>query len=567
MKNISVWLPHLNREVVKGVRGFKLCAYLIALEGWRRGLTLTWYSNSNNVNNIKKLGNSYNGKFFSLSSKDRTHYFFRSRGDLVTNEAVDITRNKEETKKWLKKSNVPFPEGKRFEAPVSDEEIIEYGTSLGFPLVVKPTSGSLGQGVMTNLNDEAALREAVLYVRSELNFKDIIVEQFICGEDYRVYVIGDKVVGAVKRKSANVVGDGKNTIRELIAKKNRRRKKNPYLYTRLINVDKEVDSMIQKLNYTMESIPKKDEIIFLKGKSNLSSGGDSVDATDELTEEMKQVAINSLKAVPGLPHAGVDIISDKTNTVLIEINPTAIVGSHIYPMEGKARDIPSAIIDYYFPETINDQNQKSRMYFNFKSIQEPLASGITSEIKIAPPAKGDLSAKKYTIIGEVQGVGFRQYIRRKAFEFSLSGWVKNTEDGSIEVVVCGKESLDLDRFKLICVEGTERTNVKEVREEPWPEMVMSSFEILDDSEKNQKKKNHKEIEEYKKEIENLKTQLNERNDIIVANKQQLEEISNLNLEIKQEKVKAEKELNKIKNSRIWRYTQPVRDILTSKNKN
>src|SRR5699024_6026699 len=94
----------ISKQMVAGIRGFNLDAYLVALEGWRRGLTLKWYGDPSAVTDLKIIGFYPLGKTFSLSSKDKTHFFYRSRGDKVANEAVDIGANKHTTKEFLKKA-------------------------------------------------------------------------------------------------------------------------------------------------------------------------------------------------------------------------------------------------------------------------------------------------------------------------------------------------------------------------------------------------------------------------------------------------------------------------------
>jgi acylphosphatase len=44
----------------------------------------------------------------------------------------------------------------------------------------------------------------------------------------------------------------------------------------------------------------------------------------------------------------------------------------------------------------------------------------------------------FLIQGRVQGVGFRWFVHREASELDLRGWVRNTEDGDVEVVAAGK---------------------------------------------------------------------------------------------------------------------------------
>src|SRR5690625_6542291 len=119
----------LSNQMIKGVRGFNLDAYLVALEGWRRGLELTWYYDAKDVTDLKIIGFNPLGKTFSLSSKDKTHFFYRSRGDQVTNESVEITSNKDQTKDLLTKGNVPNPQGIRLWPNGNRKHLVD-GTSL-----------------------------------------------------------------------------------------------------------------------------------------------------------------------------------------------------------------------------------------------------------------------------------------------------------------------------------------------------------------------------------------------------------------------------------------------------
>src|SRR5690606_35538729 len=106
------WLPHLSNEIVADLHGNLLDAYAVALEGWRRGLTLRWHvKDSEKFKEMRTWFVDNPGQLFSLSNGERTHYFFRTRGDKVTNEAVDIARDKDRTKRVLSKAGIPVPEG------------------------------------------------------------------------------------------------------------------------------------------------------------------------------------------------------------------------------------------------------------------------------------------------------------------------------------------------------------------------------------------------------------------------------------------------------------------------
>lgn len=182
------WLPHLKNEMLVGARDNNLCAYLVALEGWRRGLTLTWYSRK-----VKRKGIHAPGRVFSLSDGDKTHVFYKTKGDKISSQAIRIGSHKELTKEWLTKANVSVAEGRNFTANESNDSIIEYCSSLGYPVVLKPTNGFQGNGVIANIENEEALIEAIDYVKNQLAMPDVIVERYVTGEEYRFFVIEDEV--------------------------------------------------------------------------------------------------------------------------------------------------------------------------------------------------------------------------------------------------------------------------------------------------------------------------------------------------------------------------------------
>src|SRR5699024_7778685 len=136
---------------------------------------------------------------YSLSNENKQHYFDDSSGDLNTKEAYQICDDKGLTNKYLHKLRLPVPLGKKFDKNVTISEILDYSNSLRFPLVVKPTDGLGGKGVMANIKNRIELKKAIKYVRETLKYEDIIVQEFIKGKEIRIYVIGEKVIGAVNR--------------------------------------------------------------------------------------------------------------------------------------------------------------------------------------------------------------------------------------------------------------------------------------------------------------------------------------------------------------------------------
>ncbi|MFD1385911.1 acylphosphatase [Oceanobacillus oncorhynchi subsp. oncorhynchi] len=459
----AVLLPTLTKKVVKGITGFQLCSYTVALEGWRRGLELKWYSDETGLCKLHSLNSTTHGKYFSLSDGDRTHYFLRSRGDKVSNNTVNICQNKEKTKAYMRESNVPVPLGEALE---KDEDIIHYANRIGYPVIIKPIDGSMGTGVYTNISDEKTLVNILKELRSKYSYREYLLEKHYDGKEYRIYVVGDKVIGATNRIPANVVGNGIDSVKQLIEIKNKKRKKNPYLSPKPIKVDYEVTYMLERAGYTLDSVLKEGEQIFLREKSNLSSGGDSMEATDELSDEVKQIAVDSLKALPSIPHAGVDIIVDSKDNkkgVVLEVNATAEIGFHLFPLVGEAKDVPEAIIDYYFPETIGAK--KSRFYFDYLSILEPLKSGVADEIKVAPTPLNKQHAKKYMVTGELSKVNYMKVIKRRALEKNLFGYVKQINENTVEIYLVGESREEVNAFKDDVKEGSQRSVVETIEEE------------------------------------------------------------------------------------------------------
>ncbi|NMA90746.1 MAG: hypothetical protein GX972_05390 [Amphibacillus sp.] len=475
------WLPNLNSEIMYEARGFELDAYIIALEGWRRGLTLRWHvKDDEHFKNMKTWYVDRPGKLFSLSSETKTHYFFRTRGDVVTNEAVEIGMDKARTKETLKKNGINVTEGKSFNVDVTIEEILSYASQISYPVVVKPVEGSFGRDVHLNIKDDQELTIAFNKLRDNPKIDSILIERQYNGNDHRLYVIDDQVVAAIERIPANIVGDGESTILELIEAKNELRKQNPRLISCLIKIDKELKTFIKDQGFKLSSILDKGERLYLTDKSNISIGGDSRDVLDNLSEKVKELSIKTIAAISGLNHAAIDlIISESGEATVIEINTTAQIGSLVFPMYGTPRDVPSAIIDYYFPETKNDP-YKSPLFFDFYDLLEPLNNRVVTQTKVSIPLKGKIYGKRFIVSGDVLNVGYHRGLRKRAFEGKVSGYVKRREDDRIDVVVMGNDPDIINNFDQAILSDPERSSVEEIITEEWSEPVKVGFEIKAD---------------------------------------------------------------------------------------
>jgi len=441
-KNVDKrFLSHLENCIPDSAHNYMLSTYTIILEAWRRGLEVDI--------RILKQKTGKIAPYYTISDGIKSHNFSVTRGDLVSKKAVNIANNKHRTKEYLTKFNVETPQGKLFTDNHYDDDILKYAKESGYPLVLKPVDGTGGKGVVANIKNDEEMQHAISYVRGQLNYDKVIVEDYFKGEDHRLYVVGDEVIGIFKRDPASVTGNGKDTITTLLKRKNLDRSRIPSVKDTPIKVDAETKELLRRLNYTMQSVPKEGEVIFLKSKSNVSSGGEAIDVTDETTEEMKQIAINAIKSIPTLIQGGVDMMIDKKNNkgVVLEINSRAHIRTHLFPSFGRARDIPTAIIDYYFPDTKGyNREDPNKLYLDYDFIYNACLSRDVSSIKIPKLPDGPIALKRYSISGAdfTKSVGKR--VRRLAFNNKVNGFIRPLNNNNI-TVVAGGNSKQVESFE------------------------------------------------------------------------------------------------------------------------
>ncbi len=270
----------------------------------------------------------------------------------TSNIAVDIACNKEETKRMLDNASIPVASGS---ICVDEEDLTACIKKIGYPIVLKPLDGNHGKGAsinVTNWEDAVAgLGYAQKYSRR------VIVEKFITGFDFRVLIIDNKLVAAAKRVPAHVVGNGKDSIQQLIDTTNqdpRRGYGHENVLTE-IDVDRDTLDLLEKLNYTTESVPKNGEIVYLKSTANLSTGGTSVDVTDMMHPE-NVFLCERISRVIGLDICGVDIMAENLTQPLkenggciLEVNAAPGFRMHLAPSEGLPRNVASPVIDMLYP--------------------------------------------------------------------------------------------------------------------------------------------------------------------------------------------------------------------------
>ncbi len=266
---------------------------------------------------------------------------------------VETAGNKRLTKIMLEDAGIPIPKGTVVRKLTSAIEDAEW---LGYPVVVKPHDGHHGKGVTTDIQNEEELRES--FERAQSISEKVIIEQYLTGNDYRILVIDGKFTAAAKRAPAKVVGDGVHTIAELIDIENQNPDRgygHENVMTRL-KVSSVTEHLLDKLNYTMDTVLKDDEIFYLELTANLSTGGSAEDVTDHVHKANRFMAERIAKIV-GLDIAGIDMISptiekpiDKVGGAIIEVNAAPGLRMHLAPAKGKSRNVARNIVDMMFPK-------------------------------------------------------------------------------------------------------------------------------------------------------------------------------------------------------------------------
>ncbi|WP_158825357.1 cyanophycin synthetase [Mucilaginibacter lacusdianchii] len=266
--------------------------------------------------------------------------------------AVDLASNKEETKRILQEQAIPVAKGVTI---TSASQVSDAIRKVGFPLVFKPLDGNHGRGATINVKTEeeaiAAFEHAARISRK------VIVEKFVTGYDFRVLVIDHKMVAAALRVPAHVKGDGELNIQQLIDKENtdpRRGYGHENVLT-LIEVDRDTRDLLDKKGYTLETVPAKDEIVYLKSTANLSTGGTSIDVTDQVHPENIFIC-ERISRVIGLDICGIDIMAEnltepltENGGVILEVNAAPGFRMHVAPSEGLPRNVAGNVLDMLYP--------------------------------------------------------------------------------------------------------------------------------------------------------------------------------------------------------------------------
>jgi GNAT-family acetyltransferase (TIGR03103 family) len=278
------------------------------------------------------------GGLFQLHSGGRSVRCRESLSELTSAVALSICDDKAMTRRIVEAAGVTVPE----EVEASDGQAVRDMLAKHGSLVVKPARGEQGRGVAVDLDTIESVDRAIEAARA--HSEQVLVESFHKGEDLRLIVIGFRLVAAAVRRPAEVVGNGRDSVRQLIERQSRRRAAATGGESR-IPLDAETERCVAKAGFAMDEVPPEGATFPVRKAANLHTGGTIHDVTASLDPQLAEAAIRVARAID-IPVVGVDFIvtsPDQPDYVFIEANERPGLANH------EPQPTAERFIDLLFP--------------------------------------------------------------------------------------------------------------------------------------------------------------------------------------------------------------------------
>ena len=332
----NAWDLLLEAELFEG----ELISTIVELEARRRGLATARVS----------------GTSFVARSGERQAMFYRTIGPSVSRAATRILYDKWATKVVLRAWDLPTPDGARFH-PASVEEAGRWADQHDWDVVLKPVSSSKGRGFVGEINDGQSFRRAWerLSRRRVAKQAGMLLEKRQPGVDTRFYVVGREVAGAIQRTPAQVTGNGRATVGDLIAAANKDRASNPNFRSRLIVEDQDLYVELDRQSLGFDSVPEAGTVIQLRRNANVSAGGGFVDVSTQIHQDWLGVVQRVSDAFSPMQQFAVDVLLQSVSEspwtqdfAILELEGDPAVSSVHFPLAGPGRNICGKIVELYF---------------------------------------------------------------------------------------------------------------------------------------------------------------------------------------------------------------------------
>ncbi|MDK9691558.1 cyanophycin synthetase [Azospira sp.] len=288
------------------------------------------------------------GNLVQLGYGSRQRRIWTAETDRTSAIAESISRDKDLTKSLLASCGVPVPEGVTVK---SSEDAWEAAEDIGLPVVVKPSDGNHGRGVFTNLTTREEIETAFSVAQDEGS--EVIVERFIPGNEHRLLVVGGRMVAASRGETAQVVGDGKSTVLELIElqlNSDPRRGNSEDHPLNRVRLDSAARLEVRRQGFEPDGVPPEGKVVVIQRNGNVS-----IDCTAEVHPDTAETVALAARIV-GLDIAGVDLVVEDVSKPLadqggaiVEVNAGPGLLMHIKPAAGEPQPVGKAIVEHLFP--------------------------------------------------------------------------------------------------------------------------------------------------------------------------------------------------------------------------
>ena len=267
--------------------------------------------------------------------------------------AEAIAQDKELTKKLLDAAGVPVPHGR---VALDADDAWAAALEIGLPVVIKPKDGNQGKGVTVNITTREQMHAG--FAAASAFRDDILVERYLPGNDFRLLVVGGKMVAAARRDPPQVIGDGVKTVGQLVEQVNLDPRRGNGHSTPLtkIRFDDIALASLATQGYAADSVPPLGRRVILRNNANLSTGGAATDVTDDVHPEVAARAVAAAHMV-GLDVCGVDLVCDSVlrpieeqHGGVVEVNAAPGLRMHLSPSFGKGRPVGEAIVASMFAD-------------------------------------------------------------------------------------------------------------------------------------------------------------------------------------------------------------------------
>ena len=264
--------------------------------------------------------------------------------------AMIVATHRHTAKQLLAAAGIPVARGAKFTKWPDAKAAFEHSFAHK-SIVVKPEARSQGEAVEqfsippTEKQFDRAFHEANRH-------HGVLIEMMARGTTYHFTIIGQQVLSVLETAAANVVGDGRKAIKELIALKNGHR-----ATSRQLQLDASARRQLKAQALTPETVLQRGQQVFLTTAAHPQTGGDLYDVTDEIDDSYKQLALKAA-ATLDLPVAAVDIVIDNLyapydpeadgQANVISVNPVPDLAAPLHPDMGESRALAPALLNWLF---------------------------------------------------------------------------------------------------------------------------------------------------------------------------------------------------------------------------